>query len=77
VAAATNEWTLAESLCRSASAFPYRGQGGDGLLFWGDVLTRLERFAEARQAYALAVERDSQSESAQIAAGRLREPCPA
>jgi tetratricopeptide (TPR) repeat protein len=77
VAAATSEWTLAESLCRSASAFPYRGQGGDGLLFWGDVLTRLERFAEARQAYALAVERDSQSESAQIAAGRLREPCPA
>ena len=77
VAAATHDWTLAESLCRSAAAFPYRGQGGDGLLVWGDVLTRLERLSEARQAYALAMERDSQSESARIAAGRLRESmCP-
>jgi tetratricopeptide (TPR) repeat protein len=77
VAAATNDWTLAESLCRSAAAFLYRGQGGDGLLLWGDVLTRLERLAEARQAYALAMERDSQSQSARIAAGRLRESvCP-
>lgn len=73
VAAATDDWALAESLCRLAAAFPYRGQGGDGLLLWGEVLTRLERPAEARQAYALAMERDGQSESAGIAAGRLRE----
>jgi tetratricopeptide (TPR) repeat protein len=74
VAAAGNDWILAESLCRAAAAFPYRWQGGDGLLLWGDVLMRLERLEEATQAYALAIDRDSQSESARIAAGRLREP---
>jgi len=72
VAAAMNDWPLAESLCHAAAVYPYRAQGGDGLLFWGEVLTRLERLAEAKQAYALAMERDSQSQSARIAAGRLR-----
>jgi tetratricopeptide (TPR) repeat protein len=72
VAAAANDWILAESLCRAAAAFPYRGQGGDGLLLWGDVLMRLERLEEATQAYALAIDRDGQSQSARIAAGRQR-----
>jgi tetratricopeptide (TPR) repeat protein len=71
VAAAVNDWTRAESLCRAASEHPYRAQGGDGLLFWGDVLTRLDRLAEARQAYALAIERDRQSQSAGLATERL------
>ena len=62
----------AESLCRAAAAHPYRAQGGDGLLMWGDVLTRLGRADEAEQAYALAIERDGQSESARLAAGRAR-----
>ncbi|HET7788738.1 MAG TPA: tetratricopeptide repeat protein [Myxococcales bacterium] len=73
VAAAAGDWVRAESLCRAASAHPYRAQGGDGLLLWGEALTRLERFDEARHAYALAVERDRQSESAQLAAERLRQ----
>ena len=76
-AAATGGFTLAESLCRSAAASPYRAQGGDGLLLWGDLLARLERIEEARLAYALAIERDGQSESARTAAGRLRESVPA
>jgi len=73
VAAAMDEPARAESLCREAAADPYRAQGGDGLLLWGDLLLRLERRGEARQAYTLAVARDGQSASAKIAAERLRE----
>ena len=76
VAAASGDWTVAESLCRAAAAHPYRCQGGDGLLFWGDLLARLARRAEAREAYALAVARDGESESARLAAERLRFPAP-
>jgi tetratricopeptide (TPR) repeat protein len=71
VAAAMNDWPLADSLCRSAAENPYRKQGGDGLLFWGEVLTRLGWRAQARQAWLLATERDAESESAGIAAERL------
>ena len=74
VAAAARDWSGAESLCRAAAAHPYRFQGGDGFLFWGDLLLRFGRRAEARDAYALAIDRDRQSESARIAADRLRSP---
>ena len=70
VAAARHQWPEAERLFRAAALHPYRGQGGDALLFWGDALSRLGRFEDARRAYALASERDPQSESAQLA--RLR-----
>src|SRR5205814_1840703 len=50
VAAAMGEPARAESLCREAAAFPYRAQGGDGLLLWGDLLVRLERRGEAPEA---------------------------
>jgi len=73
VAAAMDEPARAESLCREAAASPYRGQGGDGFLLWGDLLTALERPGDARQAYALAIGRDPQSESARLAAERLRD----
>ena len=42
------------------------------LLLWGDLLLRLERPAEGRRAYALAVDRDRESQSARFAAERLR-----
>ena len=74
VAAAIGDWTAAESLCRAAAVHPYRDQGGDGLLFWGDLLVRFGRPAEAREAYALAIARDRQSESARLATERLRSP---
>jgi tetratricopeptide (TPR) repeat protein len=74
VAAATRAWAEAESLCRAAAANAYRYQGGDGFLFWGDLLASLGRPAEARDAYALAIDRDRQSESARLAAERLRSP---
>jgi tetratricopeptide (TPR) repeat protein len=54
-----------------AAAMPYRGQGGDGLLAWGDLLRSLGREEEARHAYALALERDPESVSAREAEGRL------
>jgi len=73
VAAAMDDRVEAESLCRAAAADPYRAQGGDGLLLWGDLLTRLGRAAEARHAYRLTLERDRQSQSARLAADRLRE----
>ncbi|HEX4382798.1 MAG TPA: hypothetical protein VH083_07610 [Myxococcales bacterium] len=71
VAAAMGELPRAEELCRAASESHYRAAGGEGLLFWGGILERLGRFEEARHAYALAVERDSESESARIAEDRL------
>src|SRR5207248_1912052 len=52
---------------------PGTRRGGDGLLLWGDLLVRLERRGEAPEAYALAIARDGQSESARLAAERLRE----
>jgi tetratricopeptide (TPR) repeat protein len=71
VAVATGDFVCAESLCRAAAAHPYRWQGGDGLLLWGDVLSRLRRGDEARDAYELAILRDPQSESARLAVARL------
>jgi tetratricopeptide (TPR) repeat protein len=70
VAAAMQRWSEAERLFRAAALHPYRGQGGDAMLFWGDVLSRLGRLDEAARAYALAIDRDPQSESAQLARSR-------
>jgi tetratricopeptide (TPR) repeat protein len=70
VAVAREEWAEAERLFRAAALHPYRGQGGDALLFWGDVLRRLGRPDEAHRAWGLAIERDPQSESAQLARAR-------
>jgi tetratricopeptide (TPR) repeat protein len=47
----------------------YRRQGGASLLAWGDILVKRGRLDEARTAWALASERDPESE----AAGRARE----
>jgi tetratricopeptide (TPR) repeat protein len=71
VALAQGRLDEAERLCREASEHPYRGQGGEGLLLWGDILQRLNRKGEAVGAWRLAVERDPQSESARLAAERL------
>jgi tetratricopeptide (TPR) repeat protein len=71
VARARGDLVTAEALCREAAGREYRGQGGDGLLLWGDLLSELDRAGEARAAWALAVERDPESESAAHAARRL------
>jgi predicted negative regulator of RcsB-dependent stress response len=71
VAVAQGDLDGADSLCRSAAVQRYRGQGGDGLLLWGDVLLQLRRADEARAAWSLAMERDPQSESSKLAAARL------
>jgi tetratricopeptide (TPR) repeat protein len=71
VEAALGDWASSEALCREGAGHPFRTQGGDGLLLWGEALSRLGRLDEARQAWALAVERDPQSESAAQAAVRL------
>jgi tetratricopeptide (TPR) repeat protein len=49
----------------------YRRQGGGALLAWGDILAELGRTTRARAAWALAVERDPQSESARVGRERL------
>ena len=72
VVAAGSEWEAAEALCREAAGHRYRHQGGDGLLLWGDCLVKLGRTGEARQAFALAIERDAESESAARARYRLQ-----
>lgn len=70
-AAARGDVDEAIAKCREASEQPYRGQGGDGLLFWGDLHAQRGELDAARRAWALAVERDPQSESARAAQARL------
>jgi len=63
-------------LARGA-AHPFRYQGGDGLLLWGDSLQRLGRLPEARAAWELAAARDPQSASAREAGSRTMDvPAP-
>ena len=55
----------------AGATHPYKGQGGDGLLAWGDCLATLGRHEEAREAWRLVLVRDSQSGAASEAASRL------
>ncbi|WP_375766695.1 tetratricopeptide repeat protein [Archangium gephyra] len=55
----------------AGATHPYKGQGGDGLLAWGDCLARLGRQEEAREAWGLVLARDAQSGAASEAASRL------
>ena len=71
IAAAGDALEEAERFCRRGAEHRFRGQGGDGLLLFGDVLARLARPAEAAAAWRLSLERDPESESAGRAAGRL------
>jgi tetratricopeptide (TPR) repeat protein len=70
VAAAREDWAAAERFCRHAAAEASCGQGGDGLLLWGEALSRLGRPLDALAAWELARERDPESESARLAAAR-------
>ncbi|HEX8824303.1 MAG TPA: hypothetical protein VF794_30560 [Archangium sp.] len=49
----------------------YKGQGGDGLLAWGDCLAGLGRHDEAHEAWRLVLDRDKQSGAAWEATSRL------
>ena len=49
---------------------PYKGQGGDALLAWGDCLDELGRHEEAREAWRLVLDRDKQSGAAWEATSR-------
>jgi tetratricopeptide (TPR) repeat protein len=53
------------------ASHPYKGQGGQALLEWGDGLERLGQGARAREVWRLVLERDPQSEAAREAASRL------
>jgi hypothetical protein len=55
----------------AGATHPYKGQGGDGLLAWGDCLGKLGRQEEAREAWRLVLARDPQSGAASEAASRL------
>ncbi|MEW5737591.1 MAG: hypothetical protein AB1938_01630 [Myxococcota bacterium] len=74
VAALRGRRDEAISLCRRASECAYRGQGGDGLLLWGDLLAEHGDLAAARRAWGLVLERDPESESAGKARARLTPP---
>jgi tetratricopeptide (TPR) repeat protein len=54
----------------------YQGQGGAALLEWGDLLLKAGREDEARKAWASAVEKDPESESAVKASERLETGAP-
>jgi tetratricopeptide (TPR) repeat protein len=53
-------------------AHPYRGQGGDALLAYGQTLEELQRSDEARRVYDLLLERDPESRACARARERLR-----
>lgn len=55
----------------AGATHPYKGQGGDGLLAWGDCLAKLGRHEEAREAWRLVLARDTQSGAASEAASWL------
>ncbi|HYO72938.1 MAG TPA: tetratricopeptide repeat protein, partial [Archangium sp.] len=55
----------------AGATHPYKGQGGDGLLAWGDCLAKLGRQEEARKTWQLVLDRDAQSGAASEAASRL------
>lgn len=55
----------------AGATHPYKGQGGDGMLAWGDCLGKLGRQEEARKAWRLVLARDTQSGAASEAASRL------
>lgn len=64
----------AEAAARSAEAaalHPYRGQGGDGLLVWGDALLALGKRDAAAEAWKRVLARDPQSVAALAALERL------
>lgn len=71
VRAARGETELALTLFERAANAGYRAQGGDGLLAWGDLLHLMGRVSDATRAWRLAIERDPESESAELAAQRL------
>lgn len=60
--------------CRRAAEHPFKTQSGDGLLLWGDLLSKRGRIEEARAAWSLARERDPESASAGQASQRLSAP---
>ncbi|MBS2023144.1 MAG: hypothetical protein JST92_12085 [Deltaproteobacteria bacterium] len=71
LAQAQGEDLKAEALCREAAENTYTGQGGDGLVLWGDLLIQRGDLPGARLAWRLARERDPESAWAQVAKGRL------
>ncbi len=73
VLAALGDTAEAEACCARAAAFAYTGQGGDGLLLWGDLLQRRGARQEAREKWRLVAERDPESEGARVAARQLLE----
>ncbi len=73
IAAAAGDAAEAERQFKRAANHRYRGQGGDGLLAWGEFLAANDRRPEALEAWRLATERDPESESAARARARIEE----
>lgn len=71
IEAARKRWSEAARYLEAGAAHPWRGQGGDGLLLLGDLLTRLGRSGDAAAAWDLAIRRDPESASAALARERL------
>ena len=72
LSAAEGNLEEASEYFRRGAGHPFQGQGGDGLLHWGDCLAALERPEDAAHAWKLAIERDPQSESATRAKERIQ-----
>lgn len=70
---ARGELENAELHYRRAAEHLYEFQNADGRLEWGELLMRLNRAAEARAAWQLALTRDPESHWASLARTRLAE----
>ncbi|MDI1479617.1 hypothetical protein [Polyangium sp. y55x31] len=70
---AAREGRFEEALARfeEGARHVFRGQGGDGLLAWGDTLATLGRAEQAAAAWRLVIERDPESYAAALARERL------
>ncbi|MDC3955398.1 tetratricopeptide repeat protein [Polyangium jinanense] len=67
------EGRFEEALARfeAGARHVFRGQGGDGLLAWGDTLASLGRAERAAEAWRLVIKRDPESYAAALARERL------
>ncbi|MDC0740483.1 hypothetical protein [Polyangium mundeleinium] len=70
---AAREGRFEEALARfeEGARHVFRGQGGDGLLAWGDTLASLGRAERAAEVWRLVIERDPESYTAALARERL------
>lgn len=76
IASARGDWLSTKRFCQEAANHPFRGQGGDGYLLWGQALMILGDSAQSEVVFRLLSERDPESEAAQMGSALAKPPEP-